>query len=45
MNEQDRLELQALVDGELDAASAQQLRQRLGDDAEAAQLERELQSP
>ncbi len=44
MNEQDRLELQALVDGELDAAAAEQLRQRLGEDADAAALEQELQS-
>ncbi len=44
MNEQDKLELQALVDGELDAAAEARLRQRLGDDAEAAQLERELRS-
>ena len=44
MNEQDRLELQALVDGELDAAAEDRLRQRLGQDAEAVQLELELRS-
>ncbi len=44
MNEQDKLELQALVDGELDAAAEERLRQRLGDGAEASQLERELRS-
>lgn len=44
MNEQDSLELQALVDGELDAAAEDRLRQRLGENAEAAQLEQELQS-
>ena len=44
MNEQDSLELQALVDGELDAAAEERLRQRLGNDPEAAQLEQELQA-
>ena len=44
MNEQDYLELQALVDGELDTTAEHRLRQRLGADAEAAELERELQS-
>ena len=44
MNEQDELELQALVDGELDVAAEDRLRQRLGADADAAQLELALRS-
>ena len=44
MNEQDSLDIQALVDGELDTASAERLRQRLETDADAAALERELSS-
>lgn len=42
MNENDRLELQSLLDGELDAAEAQALRARLAGDPEAELLERDL---
>ena len=42
MNENDKLELQALLDGELDAAEAQALRTRLAGDPEAELLEQEM---
>ena len=42
MNEQDSLDIQALVDGELDARSAERLRQRLDSEPESAALVREL---
>lgn len=42
MNEHDKLELQALLDGELDAAEAQALRARLAGDSEAEALEHDL---
>lgn len=42
MNEQDSLDIQALVDGELDARSAERLRQRLDSEPESVALVREL---